>query len=173
MKNFYLTLTLCLFAVSTFAKDLKILSGDLCPILEAPAEALVEFDYSKTTWEEEESYKSFCGEDYEHRVQDSYDTFIFKANSYENPLKFAQESSAAKYKIIIKLDDIERHQGMSMWGRMYIEIRGEIEIFDIEKNESICKIKIKDLSGGEDFAPDDRLKKCFTELAEEFIELCK
>ena len=62
---------------------------------------------------------------------------------------------------------------MSMWGRMYIEIRGEIEIFDIEKNESICKIKIKDLSGGEDFAPDDRLKKCFTELAEEFIGLCK
>lgn len=173
MKNFYLTLTLCLFAVSSFAKDLKILSGDLCSILNTSTEAIVKFDYSKTTWEEDESYESFCGEEYEPRVQNSYNSFIFKANSYNKDLKFTQESDMAKYKIIIKIDNIERHQGMSMWGRMYIEILGEIEIFDIEKNESICKIKIKDLSGGEDFTPDDRLNKCFTKLAEEFIEFCK
>ena len=160
------------FSVSA-APALKIKSGNWLSLLNEQACAFVEFDYSNATWEEGDSYEKFCGDTYTSRRDASVSDFIMSFNDFSSALKMSNENNNAKYKFIFHINNLERKQGMSMWGRFYIRVYGEIEIVDIATNETICTINVNGHAGGADFVPEDRLSKCFKSLAEKLIKLKK
>ena len=135
--------------------------------------ACVEFDYSETTWEEGESYKEFCGETYEPRVKSSVADFIDAFNSATHGLKMTTEQDDAKYKFVFHIDNIERKQGMTMWGRFFSRVYGNIEVIDLQTEAVVCKIEVDGHRGGDDFVPEDRLAKCFRALAENLLDMKK
>lgn len=174
MKKFYLLLSLLLVSIAANAAPaLKVKSGNWLTILSENANVCVEFDYTNATWEEGESYEKFCGETYKDRTAASVSDFITSFNTISNNLKMTNILEEAKYKMIFHIKNLERKQGMSMWGRFFIRIYGEIEIINIASNESVCSIIVNGHAGGDDFVPEDRLSKCFKALAEKLIKLKK
>lgn len=174
MKKIYLLLSLLLVSITAGAAPaLKVKSGNWLSLLSEDANVCVEFDYSKATWEEGESYEKFCGDTYKARTEASVTDFITSFNTVSNSLKMANTLEGAKYKMIFHIKNLERKQGMSMWGRFFIRVYGEIEIINITSNESVCSIIVNGHAGGDDFVPEDRLSKCFKALAEKLIKLKK
>ena len=174
MKKLYLLLSLLLVTLSVSAAPaLKVKSGNWLSLLSEDSNVCVEFDYSNATWEEGESYEKFCGETYKARTEASVTDFISSFNTFSSGLKMANTLDGAKYKMIFRIKNLERKQGMSMWGRFFIRVYGEIEIVNIASNESICSILVNGHAGGDDFVPEDRLSKCFKSLAEKLIKLKK
>lgn len=155
------------------ALALKVKSGNWLSILNENAISFVEFDYSNAKWEEGQSYEKFCGDTYLPRVQASVSDFIVSFNELSTGLKMSDKSEDAKYKMVFHIDNLERKQGMSMWGRFFIRIYGQIEIIDNSTNECVCTIAVNGHSGGDDFVPEDRLSKCFRALADKLIKLKK
>lgn len=156
--------------VSAKKAPLMVTTGDICSLLKTNAAMVVEFDYSHAMWEQEETYKEFCGDTYEERLENSVTAFVGAFNKESNALK-ATASGDAAYKMVVTVDNLERKQGMSMWGRMYIRIIGTINVYDTATNQLILTVDVKNHAGGEDFAPSDRLNKCFDSLAVEFVGL--
>lgn len=174
MKKLYLLLSLLFVSLSVNAAPaLKVKTGNWLSLLSDNASVCVVFDYTQATWEEGESYEKFCGETYKARTEASVSDFITSFNDISNGLKMTNSSEDAKYKMIFHINNLERKQGMSMWGRFYIRIYGEIEIIDIASNEVVCSIIVNGHAGGDDFVPEDRLSKCFKALAEKLIKLKK
>lgn len=174
MKKIYVLFSLLIVSLSVNAAPaLKVKSGNWLSLLSEDANVCVEFDYSNATWEEEESYEKFCGDTYKARTETSVKDFISSFNNFSSCLKMANTIEGAEYKMIFRIKNLERKQGMSMWGRFYIRIYGEIEIIKISSNESVCSILVNGHAGGDDVAPDDRLSKCFKALAEKLIKLKK
>lgn len=175
MKKMFTMIAAMLFACSmVYAKKapLTVTTGDICPLLKSDATMVVEFDYSHAMWEEDETYKEFCGDTYEERLENSVTAFVGAFNRESGVLK-ATASGDAAYKMVVVVDNLERKQGMSMWGRMYIRIIGAIHVYDTATNQLVLTVDVKNHAGGEDFAPSDRLNKCFDSLAAEFIKLGK
>lgn len=153
------------------APALKVKSGKWVQVRSEEALAQVVFDYSKAMWEEDKTYESFCGETYEPRVEASINDFINSYNEGTTALKMTHNQENAKYKLVFHIDNLERKQGMSMWGRFYIRVYGTIEVIEVATNAAICEIVVKGHAGGDDFVPEDRLSKCFKSLAEKLLKL--
>ena len=148
--------------MSAFAK-IKIVSGN-ANFLKENATAILVFDYSEASWEEEESYEQWCGEDYEERVKLSYGSFIFGFNRESTTLKLKQEDSAAKYRIVVKITTMEQKASGWGWGRFYALCTGTIVVEEIASGEIVCTAKVSREGGDPDYVPNDRLAKCFKAL---------
>ncbi len=174
MKKTVLLLTLFLTAASAVAAPaLKVTSGNWVEIKKDLAFAYVEFDYSKATWEGKKSYEEFCGDSYTSRTENSVITFIHTFNLGSTNLKMTNDPLDTQYKLIFHINNLERKQGMSMWGRFFIRIYGHIDIIDLESDEIVCTIAVNGHSGGDDFVPEGRLYKCFMSLGERLLRLKK
>ncbi len=175
MKKMFTMIAAMLLACSmAYAKKapLTVTTGDICSLLNTDATMVVEFDYSHAIWEEDETYKDFCGDTYEERLENSVTAFVGGFNRVSAGLKAATSGDAA-YKMVVVVDNLERKQGMSMWGRMYIRIIGVIHVYDTATDQLVLTVNVKNHAGGEDFVPSDRLDKCFDSLAVEFVRLGK
>lgn len=153
------------------AGPLKIIFGNWEEIVKENVFAFVEFDYSQTMWEEDEPYDKFCGDSYTERVNFSIADFRATFNENSKSLRMTNRPEEAKYKLVFHIKNLERKQGMMMWGRCYIRVYGQIDIIDISTNETICSISVNGLAGDEDYVPNDRLSKCFKKLGEELEDL--
>lgn len=153
------------------APALKVKSGKWAQVKSESALTYVEFDYSKAMWEEDKTYESFCGDTYGARVTASITDFVDSYNLGTSGLKMTIDQEAAKYKLVFHIDNLERKQGMTMWGRFFIRVYGTIEVVDLATDTPICEIIVKGHAGGDDFVPEDRLSKCFKSLAEKLLKL--
>ena len=147
--------------MSAFAK-IRIVSGN-ANFLKENATAILVFDYSEASWEEDESYEQWCGEDYEERVKLSYGSFIFGFNRESTALKIKQEDPSAKYRIIVKITTMEQKLGGG-WGRFYALCTGTIIVEEIASSEVVCTAQFNREDGDSDYVPNDRLAKCFMAL---------
>lgn len=145
----------------TVFAQVKINSGNN-DFLKEEATAVVVFDYSDASWEEGETYEHWCGEDYAERVDLSYGSFRLGFNKESSKLKIKQDDPSAKYRIIVKITNMEQH--MSGWGRFYAACSGTITVEEIATEESICNALFKEVDGDADYVPNDRLAKCFNAL---------
>ena len=143
----------------------KLLSGSI-DVLKESATAVLEMDYSETTWEEDEDYELWCGSDFEERVKVSTKAFEKKFNVTSKGLKIKNEDSGAKYKIVFKVIDLEQHQSMSMWGRLTMEVTGKIDVINIATGENVLSLQLTTIQGEADFAMNDRIIKAFSNVAE-------
>ncbi len=174
MKKIGLVLaSLWMVAAMGYAKkSMTVTSGDICSLLRADTTVAVMFDYSHTRWEQEESYKDYCGDDYQVRVDNSLTTFVEAFNRTGKSLR-ATESGMAAYRMVVVVDNLEQKQGMVMWGRMYIRLTGSIQVFDVATGEQVLSVAVQNLAGDIDFVPNDRLNKCFDKLATQLVALGK
>ena len=143
----------------------KLLSGNI-DVLHENATALLEFDYNGTTWEEDDDYKQWCGDDYDERVRLSISAFEKSFNATSDGLEIVKEQNA-KYKIVFKVIDLEQHQSFwGMWGQLTMEVNGKIDIINNETNEKVLSLLLITIQGKFDYTMTDRIKKAFSNVAE-------
>lgn len=171
MKKVILSIMLTFLMVNVFAGDhntVKLLAGST-DVFKEQATAILEFDYSETTWEEDEIYELYCGNEYEERVNISVKAFEKKFNVSSKGLKIKKDDSNAKYKIVFKVIDLEQHQSMSMWGRLTMEVTGQINVIEIASGKSVCSLQLTTVQGEADFATNDRITKLFCNVADRIL----
>lgn len=174
MKKFYVLFLLLLTThVGLYAKSaLKVTSGNICEVLKDNAQAIVQVDYSVTTWDDERSYEEFCGEEYEARVSNSNFAFTSAFNTHNPALKINNFVVSPKYIIVVRPINLDRSLNL-MTGQASIEFSGVIDIYDTTTESVVLHVKVDEFEGDCDYVPNDRLNKCFAGLAEELVKLTK
>ena len=167
-KALIITLSVML-GMTAFAK-VKVKSGSAA-FLKENATAVVVFDYSEATWEEDETYKHWCGDDYDQRVQLSVESFSLGFNKESNKLKINEDKSTAKYIITVKITNMEQRQNGMMWGQFSIRCYGIITVTDAATGEVVCTAEIKKESGKADFVTNDSITSCFLNLGKAFAKI--
>lgn len=168
-KLLFILLATCL-SIASYAGDLKV-QGDK-KVLKEKATADIVFDFSQTTWEEDETFVDYCNDGtYDERIAMSKTSLVDAFNQKSKGLKLTENATDAAYKVVVRVDNFVQKQGGVMWGRMYIKIYGEITVQDAKTGETVLTVTVKGLSGNSDFAPLDRFKKSFAALGEELAKL--
>lgn len=170
-KILLLFLVTVLTSVNCMAGGVKVKEGK-ASFLKESASAIVEFDFSKTTWEKKEDFKTWCGDKYEQRKEVMQDAFITSFNENSKGLKVSKNANEAKYKIIIEVKDLERHQSFTgMWGQGKFSTTAYIKVFDMSSNKQICEIYVDGYGSGKDFDYNDGMAKCYKGLAKEITKV--
>ena len=174
MKKFYVLFLLLLTThIGLYAKSaLKVTSGNICEVLKDNAQAIVQMDYSVTTWDDERSYEEFCGEEYEARVSNSNFAFTSAFNTHNPALKINNFVESPKYIIVVRPINLDRSLNL-MTGQASIEFSGVIDIYDTTTESVVLHVKVDEFEGDCDYVPNDRINKCFAGLAEELVKLTK
>ena len=168
MKKTLTVIIMTLLCTTAFAK-VKITSGSAA-FLKEEATAVIEFDYSEAAWEEDQSYKTWCGEDFNTRVQLSKESFIFAFNKNSKKLKINDGGNDAKYRITFKVENMEQKVGGN-WGQFYVRCYGTITVQDIATGETVCTINVNKEGGDTDYVPNDRISSCFSEIGKRVAKL--
>ena len=170
MKKLLLFLLVSFLSVNVFAVKNKVVvkSGDLS-VLKETANAILEMDYNGTTWEDDDDYKQWSGKDYDERVRLSENSFTRRFNATSKGLKINNEN--AKYKIVLKVTNLEQHQSRDAIGRLTMFITGTIEVIDITTGNSCLVLELLQARGSGDYTMSDRINKAFGKLAERLFEL--
>ncbi len=172
MKRFFLSLTVILVTcLNCMAGGVKVKEGKSA-FLKEKVNAIIEFDFSKTTWEEEENFKTWCGDQYEKRINAIQKSFWESFNDNSKGLKLIESENEAKYKVIIEVIDLERHQAFTgSWGQGKFSTTASIKVFEISSNELICEIYADGFGSGKDYDYADGLGKCYKGLAKTITKL--
>lgn len=170
MKKIAVLAGCLLMSVSLFAaKPLKVSNGSTS-ILKEDAVASWSIDFSSATFEEDESFKDWSGEDYDGRIQSMNDTFFESFNKYSKGLKLTSDEGAP-YQLSFKVDNFERKQGPGMWGSAYIQVFGTIKITDKASGETVCEIEVDGVKGDTDFVENDRFPKTMDWLCRDIFKM--
>ena len=129
----------------------------------------VEMDFSSATWQVKESFKTFCGDTYEERINISKNAFINGFNKNSRDLTLSDSYGNEKYFILVKVNNLSRRVSiMRMPPRIKAEVEGTLFVID-NKTHMAVKTMNFDVMGEEDLAPADRLAKTFDLLARKFL----
>lgn len=167
MKKIVLLVAACLMAITAFSKsDLKVQSGSMAWAKEK-VKVVVEFNFSYAKWDEKEDFKTWCGEDYEPRVNNCLNGFIQGFNKKSKGAQATTSEEGAKYRIVVKIANMDwRTDIFGVPGQLYALCWGIIEVTDIATGESVCTIQVDGANGDGDFIPNDRFTKCYTTVGE-------
>lgn len=169
MKKLLLTFLVLLCSAVMFAGPLKKTSGDEKCFSEN-ATAVLSMDLSNTTFDKKQSFKTWCGKDYEERVSVSEKGFTESFNQNSKGLKIVDSESDAKYKIVIDVKNFQRKSASFGWGRFHVKIYGTLTVVDNATGETVCAYSIDGVSGGDDFNETERFEKSFSELGKVLLK---
>ena len=165
------TLVTVLTSMYCMAGGVKVKMGN-ASFLKENASAIVEFDFTKTTWEEDEDFKTWCGDQYEKRIAAMKQSFVASFNENSKGLKISDSSDGVKYIISIEVRDLERHQAFTgTWGQGKFSTTAYIKVFDIASNQIVCEIDVDGFGSGKDYDYADGLSKCYKGLAKQLFKL--
>ena len=167
MKKVVSFLLLMLSCSVSFAGSIK--SSGNTSVLNENAVAQIVFDFSGSRWEDDDDFKSYCGNAYEERVRIAHDSFVESFNKINKGLKFSDNEDGAKYKVIVKVQNFVQKTAKFGWGRFYIRIYANIEIQDMSNGNNVCGFYVKGISGGADYSQNDRFNKSWGEVAKELL----
>ena len=149
MKKYVLFVFATLFTVTiNAANPFKIVSGSTS-FLSTGTSASVEFDFSSSTWEKDETLKQQFKDDYEELINVSQTTFINSFNTSSEHLKIVDNGSNSQYKIVFKFDNFQAKVGTLY--RKYVRIWGTVSVVDLSSSETVCSIQITKLEGSNDY----------------------
>lgn len=169
MKKFLITMLAVALCATAMAK-VKVTGGDAGCMRERVT-AVVVFDYSAATFDKEQSYEAWCGEDYGERVEKSAEAFVEGFNKKSKGLKIEGEESEAKYRITVKVGDMDQSMSFSCnWGQMSFKCSAEITITEIATGEVVCIVTVDEERGGCDYSPLDRITDCFNGIGKELAK---
>ena len=169
MKRYVLFLFAVLLTITVnAASPLKVISGTTS-FLNADAGACIEFDFSNSTWEKDETLKQHFQDEYDELINTSQSTFIDAFNSSNNKLKIVGKEEKPQYKIVIKFENL--HATVGAFGRKYVRVWGTATVTDLSSNEEVCLIKITKLTGAEDYFTKEATWKSFKKFGEVLAKL--
>ncbi len=170
-KNLVSLLVMLLTCTYSFAKDVQISSGSV-NCLKEEVTAVVEFDFSSTTWGGKKEFKAWCGDEYEERIKVMKEAFIASFNDNTKGMKVSKTAADAAYKMKIVVKDMDRHQAAAgFWGQGKFCMTGTITIVAAGSNQEVCVIKVDGYGWGSDYNYTDGMGKCFTGLAKQVTKL--
>lgn len=172
MKQFLLGIIALMISITAMASsDIKVKSGKK-DFLKENAVAVILFDFSDARWEEKDSFKEWSGSDYDKRISVASENFVNSFNANTSGLKSTLKGDNAKYTIIFKVTNLERHQSFTgMWGQGKISVTGTISVINNETKEQICYIYIDGYGSSKDFNITDGIGKCFKALGKQISKL--
>lgn len=171
MRLFLTGLAMMLASMYCMAGGVKMKVGN-ASWLKENGSAIVEFDFTKTTWEEDEDFKTWCGDQYEKRIAAMKQSFVASFNENSKGLKISDSSDGVKYIISIEVRDLERHQAFTgTWGQGKFSTTAYIKVFDIASNQIVCEIDVDGFGSGKDYDYADGLSKCYKGLAKQLFKL--
>lgn len=171
MKRYIVTLLMAVMIVMGMnASSLKVISGSL-DVLKEQANATYELDFSNTRWEKKQDFKSWCGEDYNTRIESMNTEFKTSFNNFSKGLQIAD--TTPKYEVVFCVDNFERKQGMGMWGSCYIKVYGTINVINLSDNSTALSVEVKGQGGDTDFVENDRFPKTIFSLCKELFKIKK
>lgn len=170
MKKILTLLLLTVCSLTVLAGPLKVREGST-KVLKEDANAIFELDLTHCTFEKKLDFKTWCGNDYDVRVSLMNDYFPEFFNKYNKGLKIVSDSSTAKYKIKVHVDQFVRKLGDYFGATALMRIYGDVTITDINTGQTICKISIKKLNGYLDYVESDRFPKAMRRLAKKLADL--
>lgn len=172
MKKSILFICLAFFTcIYSYAGGLIVKDGNTAFVKEN-VNAVVEFDFTKTTWEEDDNFKTWCGDKYDERLKTIRESFFTSFNKESKGLKLTEKNNDVKYKIFIEVKDLERHQAFfGAAGQGKCSATAYIKVYDLSSNQVVCEIDVDGFGSGKDYTITDGLGKCFKGLAKEIIKL--
>ncbi len=150
------------------ARDVRVKSGDVNVLKEKVAVVCV-LDIEGATWEDDESFKEHCDEDYDLRVKllnESWPQFF--AQYSEGPVV---SPDAPKYKVVFKITKFEKSIAKSMWGKIGVEFYGEISFIDFATGQPALVVTIDGKEGKYDYVENDRYPKTMEAVCESLFGL--
>lgn len=170
MKKLFSLLLMMVLAMPMFAGKVKVTSGGTS-WLKGQETVNIEFDFSNTTWEKDENFKTWCGEDYEKRVDAIENGFIKSFNDNSKGAKLSNAENS-QYKMIVVVKDLERHQAFTgMWGQGKFSTTCLIKVVNTTTNDIVCEISVDGYGSGKDFNYTDGIRKCYQALGKEIAKL--
>ena len=168
-KTLFFTLLFALSSVMAWAgKDVRVKSGDV-NVLKEKVAVVCQVDLEGATWEEDETFKQHCGEDYDLRVKlinESWPKFF--AQYSEGPVVAAENP---KYNVVFKLTNLDNSIAKSMWGKIGVELSGEISFIDVATGQAALVITVDGENGKYDYVENDRYPKAVEAVCESMFDL--
>lgn len=168
MRKFVITCLLACLCLISWAGNIKKTSGDTS-VLHQKEPVSVVFDFDKTTWEDDEDFKAWCGSSYSERIDLMENSFIRVFNEGTKGLQ-AVDDLDSHYQMVIHINNIERKQGL-LFGLFYIRIYGTCEIVDTHTKAVVYSAKFAKLGGDANYVESQRLGNAFEALAKEMTSL--
>lgn len=166
MKKLLLLFSALLVCTVISAKGLKVSNGSTS-FLKEDATFSVVFDFTKTSWEKDESFKEWCGNDFDERVKIM--TYAFqKVVATWSKLK---GSDNPRYIITIVPTNFKRKQNGFAWGSYHIRMDGTITVTDTQTQKVVCTVNVDNVGGSNSFDENSRLENCIKDMAEDFVKL--
>lgn len=176
MKKNLMAICLLLCSIVALAGNpLKNMTGkdQLKSMLSENAKAVVEVDWSNAKYDKNKDLKESFGEDYDYILRNCPKRFIEGFNDKSNGLKLTQDATDAKYKVVLKVTNIDHYFNVMGFGPMANEAKmwGSLEIIDIATGTPIVTSDIDEAEDGKDIVLKDCYGKTFRKLGERIAKI--
>jgi hypothetical protein len=180
MKRFLLVSVLLMTTLSLFAaKPLKVAKGGL-NVFKEDATASWAIDFSDAQFvnngifskEKLGDFRTWCGDGYDELVHQMETSFFGTFNVYSPGLELVN-SEDAPYKVLFKVDTLERTQGSGPLGSCYISLYGTLRVVEAATGAVALELKVTDAKGEEDFDETSRFPKAMKRFCQELFNLKK
>ncbi len=172
MKKVLLFLMAAFISLGAFAKgqpQVSVKSGDI-NVLREKVTATLTLDWEGTTWEEDQSFETWSGEDYLERIVTAQTALANSFNGAYGPkVVEGKEANDAKYKIVFKIDNLEQHQAGLNFGQLTLAITGTMDFIDIKTGKVALSLSFHKFKGLPEYAFLYRMKVAFACLG---VKLC-
>ena len=163
MKKIVFAFFAFLFSTVSFAGNtVTVVSGkDALKVAYADKSVgTLEIDWSQAQYDHGKSIKEYWAEQYDYFVKTCYDNFKKGFDEESKGLNLGKEGQA-KYKILIKVDNLDRYVNvMNIVPGITVKVWGTVIISTIQ-GEKIAEIDVDSMKGNRDFSPQDAFGKAF------------
>lgn len=169
MKKLLLVCLLTTLSVFSYALGVKVASGSTA-CLKEKANFVLEIDVTNAKWLDKEDFKTWCGPDFEERMSLMQNAFVASFNKNSKAAKMVDNTSDAKYKIVMKFSDFTRVLS-GFPGQMRVIGDASIYIVEIATGKTVCTIDADKVNGGDDYVDNDRFVSLVENIAKKIAKL--
>ncbi len=175
MKRAFLSLALIALPLLLFAGNpCKVVSGkaELKSILKESVELPIVFDWSETTYDEEDAVKEKFEDDYDYIIDDCANKFVSGFNEESNGAKLTLSSIDSQYKCVFVVTNVDQYYNvMKFVSGHTARVWGTFRIISSETGEAVAEVKIENAKSSRDLYPKDSYGKTFKFLGEKISSL--
>lgn len=178
MKKFLLVSAFLLASVSLFAaKPIKVTKGSL-NVFKEDAAATWAIDFSDAQFinngifskEKLGDFRTWCGDGYDELVRQMETSFFGTFNVYCPGMELVN-AKEAPYRLLFKVDTLERAQGSGPLGSCYISLYGTLSVVDAATGDVKLELKVTNAKGEEDFDETSRFPKAMKRFCQDLFNL--
>ena len=180
MRKALLVSILLISALPLFAaKPMKVARGSL-DVFTEDAQAVYALDFTDAQFvnngifakEKLGDFRTWCGDGYDELVHQMETSFFGTFNVYSPGLELVNAEDAP-YKVLFKVDTLERTQGSGPLGSCYISLYGTLRVVDTATGDVELELQVTDAKGEEDVEDTPRFPKAMKRFCREMFKMIK